>query len=72
MSTDKNKLISDEVNILEGTIEISTYLGSIVRYEVKVGEVLFMVDYVYSAGKEIYGEGEPIFIGVPYERVLLI
>ena len=59
-------------NLIEGKILVSTYLGSIVRYDVEVGKYQLTVDTTYSSGESILGEGEKIKMSIEPERVLLI
>lgn len=59
-------------NQFEGTIQIATYLGSIVRYEVKVGGQLLVIDTTYESGDSILKNGTTVQLGVLRERVLLI
>lgn len=62
----------NETNIIEGTVIMSTYLGSIVRYDVQVGEYQLIVDTTYSSGANIFDEGKKVKLTVDHERVLLI
>ena len=64
--------LSDSLNLLEGEILIATYLGSIVRYEVKIGNYRLFVDTTYSPGEGILQEGEKVKMSIEPERVLLI
>ncbi|BAC14679.1 ABC transporter ATP-binding protein [Oceanobacillus iheyensis] len=59
-------------NQFKGTIQIATYLGSIVRYEVKVGGQLLIIDTTYESGDSILKNGTAVQLGVLPERVLLI
>ncbi|MFS0750588.1 ABC transporter ATP-binding protein [Oceanobacillus sp. 1P07AA] len=59
-------------NQFEGTIQIATYLGSVVRYEVKVGGQLLIIDTTYESGDSILKNGTAVQLGVLPERVLLI
>ncbi|WP_244913455.1 ABC transporter ATP-binding protein [Heyndrickxia sporothermodurans] len=61
-----------DVNIFEGKINQSTYLGSAVRYEVLVNENTLIVDTTYFSGREILKEGTKVQLAVSSERVLLI
>lgn len=61
-----------DVNIFEGKINQSTYLGSAVRYEVLVNESTLIVDTTYFSGREILKEGTKVQLAVSSERVLLI
>lgn len=64
--------IPDSLNLLEGTIQFSTYLGSIVRYEVSVENYQLVVDTIYESGEGILREGETVKMTIEPERVLLI
>ncbi|MFD1607425.1 ABC transporter ATP-binding protein [Oceanobacillus luteolus] len=59
-------------NTFEGEILLATYLGSIVRYDVKVGEHNLLVDTTYESGDSIKTNGSTIRLSVSPERVLLI
>ena len=59
-------------NVIEGTVIMSTYLGSIVRYDVQVGSYQLLVDTTYSSGSSIFEEGRKVKLTVAHERVLLI
>ncbi|MDM5314884.1 ABC transporter ATP-binding protein [Fictibacillus sp. b24] len=64
---------SDELtNIIEGTVHVSTYLGSIVRYDIKVEEYQLVVDTTFVPGEAILTEGERVQLTIDPERVLLI
>src|SRR5699024_1760476 len=59
-------------NIIEGVVDVSTYLGSSVRYDVKVGETTIIVDSVYESGESIFKQGAKVKLSIDPERVLLI
>lgn len=59
-------------NTFEGEIQLATYLGSIVRYDVKVGKHKLLVDTTYESGDNIKNNGSAIRLSVSPERVLLI
>lgn len=59
-------------NIIEGVVDVSTYLGSTVRYDVKVGETTIIVDSVYESGESIFKQGAKVKLSIDPERVLLI
>src|SRR5699024_6242090 len=59
-------------NYFEGEIQFSTYLGSTVRYDIKVGEYDLLADTVYESGDSILQNGTKVKLGVAPERVLLI
>ncbi|HEX5563390.1 MAG TPA: ABC transporter ATP-binding protein [Sporosarcina sp.] len=61
-----------KTNVIEGTVIMSTYLGSIVRYDVQVGSYQLIVDTTYSSGANIFEEGKKVKLTVEHERVLLI
>ncbi|WP_042143628.1 ABC transporter ATP-binding protein [Paucisalibacillus sp. EB02] len=62
----------DNGNAFEGVIQFATYLGSTVRYDVKVGEHQLVVDTTYESGDSIKKNGSTIRLGVSPERVLII
>ncbi|MGM8215885.1 ABC transporter ATP-binding protein [Bacillaceae bacterium W0354] len=59
-------------NAFEGEIQFATYLGSTVRYDIKVGEHSLVVDTTYESGDSIKQSGSKVKLGVSPERVLLI
>ncbi len=64
---------SDELtNMIEGTVLVSTYLGSIVRYDIQVEEYQLVVDTTFVPGEAILTEGERVQLTIDPERVLLI
>ncbi|WP_026907567.1 ABC transporter ATP-binding protein [Paucisalibacillus globulus] len=62
----------DNENVFKGVIQFATYLGSTVRYDVKVGEHQLVVDTTYESGDSIKKNGSTIQFGVSPERVLII
>src|SRR5699024_5527797 len=62
----------DYDNYFEGVIQFATYLGSTVRYEIKVGEHHLLTDTVYESGDTILQNGSEVKLGVSPEMVLLI
>ncbi len=65
-------ITSEATNIIEGKVLVSTYLGSIVRYDVQVDEYQLVVDTTFVPGEPILAEGEMIQLTIDPERVLLI
>ncbi len=63
---------SEQDNYMEGTVELATYLGSTVRYEINVDNNNLLVDTIYESGESIYKPGTSIKLMVDPERVLLI
>src|SRR5699024_2021477 len=63
---------SNDFNHFTGVVEQATYLGSIVRYEIKVNNYNILVDSVYESGEKIYNTGFSIKLEIEPERVLLI
>lgn len=61
-----------DTNVIQGTVLMSTYLGSIVRYDVQVGVYQLVIDTTYSSGESIYEAGKEVKLTVAHERVLLI
>lgn len=59
-------------NIFNGVIQVATYLGSTVRYEVSLESHQLIVDTTYDAGNSVLAEGTKVQMYVPPERVLLI
>lgn len=70
---DLNSTVNLETtNVVEGTVLMSTYLGSIVRYDVQLGSYQLIVDTTYSTGSSIFEEGKQVKLAIEFERVLLI
>jgi iron(III) transport system ATP-binding protein len=67
-----NEGADDNENVFKGVIQFATYLGSTVRYDVKVGEHQLVVDTTYESGDSIKKNGSTIQFGVSPERVLII
>ncbi|MDQ0340588.1 ABC-type Fe3+/spermidine/putrescine transport system ATPase subunit [Caldalkalibacillus uzonensis] len=67
-----NGASTDGENVIEGEVIISTYLGSQIRYDVKVGMYEFMVDKTYEPGVPVLESGEKVKLKINPERVLLI
>ncbi|GEL78552.1 ABC transporter ATP-binding protein [Tenuibacillus multivorans] len=59
-------------NVIEGEVLFSTYLGSIVRYDVKAGNENYLVDTTYNSGDSIYQPGTTLKLTVEPERVLIL
>lgn len=62
----------DGDNIIEGEVIISTYLGSQIRYDVKVGSHEFTVDRIYEPEVQVLNSGAKVYLKINPERVLLI
>ena len=65
-------ITSSETNVIQGIVLMSTYLGSIVRYDVQVGSYQLVIDTTYSTGGNIFEKGKEVKLTVAHERVLLI
>lgn len=59
------------VNVLEGTIQLATYLGPTIRYDVKVGELLFAVDATFDARPPLT-PGTGVKLEIDPERVVIL
>jgi ABC-type Fe3+/spermidine/putrescine transport system ATPase subunit len=59
-------------NFFEGTIELATYLGSTVRYEINIDGHRLIADSIYESGDNILKNGATVKLGISPERVLLI
>lgn len=57
---------------LKGTIESLEFLGSTVRYAVKVGEKTVLADEDHQRGKKIYGKIEQVQLAIPQHQVLFV
>src|SRR5699024_8838360 len=47
-------------NYFEGIVQFATYLGSTVRYDIKVGEYSVVADTVYESGDSIIRNGTKV------------
>lgn len=59
-------------NVFEGEVLFSTYLGSTVRYDIKVEDYTLTVDTTYESGSNILKGGASVKLGISPERVLII
>jgi len=57
---------------LSGTIESLEFLGSTVRYGVKVGKVTVLADEDHQRGKKVYDEMEQVQLMIPQEQILFV
>ncbi len=67
--------ISEDImhgNVMEGKVLLHTYLGSNIRYDVKVGDAELAIEHVYVPGDPILTSGEMVKVTVDPERVLLL
>lgn len=67
--------ISEDImhgNVMEGKVLLHTYLGSNIRYDVKVGDAELAIEHVYVPGDPILTSGELVKVTVDPERVLLL
>ncbi len=55
---------------LEGTVDHKEFLGSIIRYRVKVGRHFVLVDKAHQRGAEALPEGAPVAIYLNPEQVI--
>ncbi len=57
---------------LNGTVESREFLGSTVRYAVKVGEITVLAEEDHQRGEKIYGETEPVRLVIPQQQILFV
>jgi iron(III) transport system ATP-binding protein len=57
---------------LDGTVESLEFLGSTVRYGVKVGEVTVLAEEDHQRGKPIYKKTERVQLVIPQKQVLFV
>jgi len=57
---------------LRGTVESLEFLGSTVRYAVKVGKLIVLADEDHQRGKKIYGKKDPVQLAIPRKQVLFV
>jgi len=61
-----------QTNVFEGTVEIATYLGSIVRYTILVKETELLVDTTYNSGSKVLSEGSYVKLKIDPKRVVVL
>ncbi|MGQ7279851.1 ABC transporter ATP-binding protein [Brevibacillus thermoruber] len=59
-------------NLLEGTISMSTYLGSTIRYDVQVGELQVEVDKTFEAGSPLLLAGTNVKLAIDPNVVVIL
>lgn len=59
-------------NVFEGTVLFSTFLGSLVRYDIDLEGQTIIIDSTYQSGLNIYKSDTRLKILIDPERVLLI
>ncbi|PIW28286.1 MAG: polyamine ABC transporter ATP-binding protein [Rhodospirillales bacterium CG15_BIG_FIL_POST_REV_8_21_14_020_66_15] len=57
---------------LEGQVEVLEFLGTIVRYAVKVGGTSLLVDETHRAGRPVFQLGDRVSLGVDAEDIRLL
>ncbi|UFJ40851.1 ABC transporter ATP-binding protein [Brevibacillus humidisoli] len=58
-------------NVLEGTVELATYLGPIIRYDVNVGSLKFEVDITFDSNP-LLTPGTKVRMEIDPERVVIL
>jgi ABC-type Fe3+/spermidine/putrescine transport system ATPase subunit len=59
-------------NVLEGEVILSTYLGPIVRYDIKVGSLQFEVDTTFQSGSPLLKTGTTVKLEIDPSRVVVL
>ncbi|MEN8199629.1 MAG: ABC transporter ATP-binding protein [Thermodesulfobacteriota bacterium] len=57
---------------LDGAVESLEFLGSTVRYSVKVGKIAVLADHKHQRGRKVYEEGEQVELAIPQEQMLFV
>ncbi len=57
---------------LDGTIESLEFLGSTVRYGVKVGNITVLADEDHQRGKKVHTEKEQVKLVIPQEQIIFV
>jgi len=57
---------------LSGTVETLEFLGSTVRYRVKVGTIIVLADEDHQRGKTVYMEQEQVQLVIPRDQILFV
>ena len=68
----KTDLQSSDSAVLNGIIESLEFLGSTVRYNVKVGAVSVLVDQDHQRGKRVFAENEELTLVIPQKQLFFI
>jgi ABC-type Fe3+/spermidine/putrescine transport system ATPase subunit len=63
---------AEHENVLEGEVVLSTYLGPIVRYDVKVGTLQFEVDTIFEKSTPIFKPGTTVKLQIDPNRVVVL
>ena len=57
---------------LEGTVEMLEFLGTLVRYAVRVGEASILVDQTHRAGRRLFKMGETVRLDIAPTDIRLL
>ena len=70
--TDANGALGEDAAVLEGTVEMLEFLGTIVRYAVRVGGVSMLVDETHRVGRAVHAVGDNVRLGVEAADIRLL
>ncbi|MCF6188788.1 MAG: TOBE domain-containing protein [Desulfobulbaceae bacterium] len=57
---------------MSGTVEMLEFLGSTVRYRVRVGAITVLADEDHQRGKTVYREQEQVQLTIPRDQILFV
>lgn len=57
---------------LDGIVDSLEFLGSTVRYRVKVGEERILAERDHQRGKKVYSENEEVRLIIPWDQILFV
>ena len=69
---DADGALGEAVAVLEGTVEMLEFLGTIVRYAVRVGGASMLVDETHRVGRAVHAVGDNVRLGVEAADVRLL
>jgi iron(III) transport system ATP-binding protein len=55
---------------LDGVVDHKEFLGSVIRYRVKIGEQFILVDASHQRGADALAEGEPVSVYLNHDQVI--
>tara|TARA_R110000782_G_scaffold253600_1_gene341718 strand:+ start:1779 stop:2873 length:1095 start_codon:yes stop_codon:yes gene_type:complete len=70
--TDADGALGQDVAVLEGTVEMLEFLGTIVRYAVRVGGASMLVDETHRVGRAVHAVGDSVRLGVEAADIRLL
>ncbi len=66
------KIVDDSAVNLDGVVDSLEFLGSVVRYSVRVGDSNILVDQDHQRGKKIFEEKEAVVLAIQAQQLFFI